>query len=737
MARPRYPLSSILYPPSSMSLSFGFHPLAFVLGAVLAAALTYWTYRRTRPPISTGRRAVLIGLRFVALFLILLLLAEPVIRAVQRDEHPPVVAVLVDLSQSLGLQDESTGVDVAADARALLQELPDDALEADLQVYTFGRDVAATRLDSLRAADSLAFSEARTDISRALAHVRDELKDDNLRGIVLISDGRYNTGRNPVYLAERYPVPIHTIVVGDTTRRRDVQVRRVTTNEIAYVDAEQPVRIGLRAEGFDNERATVSLFREGERLSSTTVVLPPGTVEVPVDLAYTPTTPGLQRLTVTVSRLEGEITFANNAESFTVRVLESKQGVLVLAAAADPDLSSVRQLLGADPNIEVTARTQRAPGRFYEGPLPDDLSAFDALVLVGYPGAQTDRASAERVARAAEEGVPTLFLLARQTDVRLVADLFGDVLPVRPVNVRPRFSEAAIEPTAEGSIHPIMEIRNVPDGGWTRLPPLLYNESLWEPAPDARVLATIRVRGIGLDDPLLAVQRRGGRRSAALLGAGTWRWRNVPEDLEPVRTYWPDLFSNLLQWITTREDNRPVRVAPTRSLFGGGEPVGFSGQVYDESLNPVDDATLELTITAPDGRAFDYTMERIGNGRYELDAGAMPEGTYQYRAVGKRGDLTLGEDNGVFAVGPLTIEFRETTADAALMRQIATRSNGSFLSAEAVGELPARLAASDAFVPVFVDREREVELWHYSAFLIAVLVLLTAEWVLRKRSGMV
>ena len=714
-----------------MALSFSLNPWLLVVCAVVAAALTYWTYRRTVPRVSTARLAVLQGLRFAALFIVLFLLFEPLWRQFLRDERPPVLAVLVDDSQSLGLEAESEGqpLDLAATMRQTVGTLP--PVDGQTRLFAFGSDVRA-----LDAADSLHFGGARTNIAQALDYVRDALQDQNLRGVLLISDGQYNTGRNPLYQAERYPVPIHTVAVGDTLRRRDLQIRRVTTNDIAYVEAELPVQIGLRAEGFSGEQVIVSLFRSGQLLGSSSVRLPEGTAEVPVDLTYTPSEEGLQQLSVTVTQLPGEVTYRNNSESFAVRVLKNKQRILLLAAAPSPDLATVRQLLQQDGNTEIVSFVQKGPRAFYEGAFRATLTDFDLMVLVGFPGRGADAAALQRVARAATDGTPLLFLLTRQTDLAAVRNALADVLPVSPQRNRTGFDEASFVATPRGEQHPILEIPQRPTsfGG---LPPLLYNQSRWQASPDARVLATIDMRGVQLDDPLLVIRRRTGSRSAALLGSGTWRWKNLPDDLDAYATFWPALFDNLTQWLTTPEDDRRVRVVPVQEIFGGGEAIQFTGQVYDESLNPVGDASVTMEVTAPDGARYPYTMEAVGNGRYVLDVGTLPEGTYSYEASGTRNDVTLGTDNGSFAVGALTLEFKETRANAALLRQIAQRSGGQFFTPTALGTLPGALASDGTFTPVRFEEARETELWHLPIFFIIVVLLLTTEWVLRKRSGMV
>ena len=712
-----------------MDLSLGHSPLLLVLCLALAAGLTWWTYGRTAPRTTPGRRAVLMGLRATALFIVLVLLFEPVLRRVEAEEEEPVLAVLVDASQSLAPSD--SGGPGAEAVRAALRDFP-DVPRGEARFYAFDRE--ARPLDG---PDSLRFDGPRTDIAGALDRVEADLGGRNLRGVLLLSDGRYTAGRNPLYLAERFGVPIHTAVVGDTTRRRDVLVARVTTNEIAYVGVELPVQVAVRAEGFGGERATVALYEGGERLDAATVTLPEGGVEVTADLALTPEEEGLRRYTVAVTRFDGEVTVANNTETVAVRVLSAQRRVLVLAAAPGPDLSAVRQVLSTDPNAEVVPFTQRGPGTVYEGTPPADLSGFDAAVLVGYPGRVADRALLGRLADAAGRGLPVLFLLTRQTDLPALRATLGDVLPAVPQAIRPGFTEAALLPTAAGALHPVLALPSVAGGQVDRLPPAFANDSRWVPSPDARVLATTRVRGIALDDPLLLVRQRGRSRSAALLASGTWRWLNLPADLEPLAGFYPGLMENLLRWLTTRDDDRPVRVRPVRALFDEGEPVQFTGQVYDESLAPVPDASVQLRIAAPDGTTSPFTMRPVGNGRYVLDAGALPEGDYTYAAEAERAGAALGEDRGAFAVGATAAEFRDLQADAALMRGIARRSGGTTVAVEDVPGFPARLAAEGRFEPLVVERETETELWEVAWWLALVIGLLSAEWVLRKRAGMV
>jgi len=89
-------------------------------------------------------------------------------------------------------------------------------------------------------------------------------------------------------------------------------------------------------------------------------------------------------------------------------------------------------------------------------------------------------------------------------------------------------------------------------------------------------------------------------------------------------------------------------------------------------------------------------------------------------------------------VGETTLEYRHTRADAALMRRIAQRSGGSFQTTSGNDEatrLPAQVARA-GLEPLVERTPHETRLWERYGFLVAALLLLGAEWVLRRRSGM-
>ena len=297
-----------------MIITLGEHPLLLGLGLFALATAAWWSYRRTTPELPLVPRAALGTVRFMALGLILFLLFEPLWTRERSDVRTPLVHFLVDASQSMSLSG-SDGTGQGSDVHSRI-----DAIENELSgipLRTLFHGTALVPADSVRA-DS--FAAPQTDLDRALRQLIDNIPEGVVPGpVILLSDGLYNTGANPLAIAERYPVPIIAIAHGDTTRRRDVRIQQVLFNSLSYTGSDVPVRVRIRSEGAGEQPTNVTLSRDGQILDNVTTTLP-DTGEIVVDLSYTAEDPGLQRLQIMVSEIPGEANTRNNVEEIGLQV---------------------------------------------------------------------------------------------------------------------------------------------------------------------------------------------------------------------------------------------------------------------------------------------------------------------------------------------------------------------------------------------------------------------------------
>jgi hypothetical protein len=114
----------------------------------------------------------------------------------------------------------------------------------------------------------------------------------------------------------------------------------------------------------------------------------------------------------------------------------------------------------------------------------------------------------------------------------------------------------------------------------------------------------------------------------------------------------------------------------------------------------------------------------------------MPEGEYRMTAAAAGGGVPLGEDEAKVIVGGTSIELRDPRPDRALLRSLAARTGGGcFLPGELAG-LDAALAAVPGFAEKRVEVSSEFRLPQQPVLLGLLVLLFAAEWILRRRAGM-
>lgn len=716
------------------SIQLGFTASTFIVLALVALAIStaLLFYRVTLPPVAPWKRRLLAGLRGLSLALLVMLLFEPLLRFVNTETLQPLLAVLIDNSKSMSIVDRGGDRASILNKTIASPELRRLKGIADVRYFTFG-----TRLTGLASQpDSLPLTDEASDISSALRSLRLESQQSNLRGILLITDGSYNLGQNPVYEAEQLGIPVYTTGIGDSSDQRDVVIAKVATNDLVYSETEVPVDVMIKSTGYPGQRVDVILSDDGGELARSQVTLGEGTREYPVKLVYTARGEGVKKYTVRVPSLEGELTTNNNRKTFFSRILKSKLQVLIIAGTPGPDLSILRQTIQEENSMVVRSFAQRQSGGFYEGELSDRvIDSTDCVVLINFPTARTSDVLLGKLRSAlVQNTMPLFFVDGKQVDEARLRTL-APVLPFTSGSSTQQELLAFLDPSPEQKNNPILQ-HEADLAAWNRLPPIFRKQTEYRAKTEATVLSTVRLMNVPTAEPLILSRNVNRQKSLAVLGYGLWRWRLMAQGNPDTEGLLSSFLINSIRWLTTREDKNPVRVSPVRDLYVRGERVELIGQVYDASAFPVEQSLLGIKAVSGQ-EEFQTTLRPIGNGRYEGAFEGLREGDYQFTATASLDGQLLGSDRGRFSVGELDLEFLDTRMNIELLRQIALRTGGSYFAPDNLGEFERELAGFPSFQPQQVRHAGERELWNWPAVLGFIIVLLGVEWFIRKRSGMI
>ena len=720
--------------PAGISIALGGNLSVFILFLILFIASAIFFYRYTLPPLPYFRRMLFTSLRSLALSLLLFVFFEPVLRLINHEEQQPLIAVLVDNSQSMNIKDRSGNRKEVIERIVKRNEIGENIKDAGVEYFAFSSHLQPVKP---KKSDSISFTGETTDLSAVLAEMKGELLRKNIQAAVLITDGNYTVGKNPVYAAQELAIPIYTVGVGDTDEQKDIGVRKIITNNLAYAETRVPVDVTVKSSGYDGENVEVTVSEGSALIDRKMIKLLDGTREYQVRLTVEPKEEGVKKYIVSVSKLPGELTDRNNSQSIFIKVLKNKLRIVIIAGAPSPDVTAVRNALVDDRHFDVSEFVQKNASEFYDHSLTRGiLDTSDCLVFVGFPNSFSDQQAISFIRESIErQKKPVLFINNKLTDYTKLKK-FESILPFYWSNVNE--GEVLVLPSVveRERRHPLILLDGTfASEEWQQLPPIFKTQTVFQAKPEADVLVQVKLQNVVLAEPLVAIRDINRQKVVAITGYGVWRWQLLALGNSKTEKFLPQYINKAVRWLTTKENNKNVRVDPVKESFTTAEPVEFTGEVYDEQLKPVDAAELAVEIQHGSEK-FQIILAPVGAGRYEGAVDAAGEGEYTFIAIAKTDGRILGEDKGRFSVGRMNVEFIETRMNKPLMEQIAYRTGGKYYNAQELTMLASDVAANVKFASKEIIHTSEIELWNWKYIAAAVILLLAVEWFLRKRSGM-
>ncbi|MFQ5454349.1 MAG: hypothetical protein ACE5D6_09215, partial [Candidatus Zixiibacteriota bacterium] len=399
---------------------------------------------------------------------------------------------------------------------------------------------------------------------------------------------------NPIYSAAKISIPVFTIGIGDTSRRIDVKINRVLYNKLLYEQTPTPIIVTIQNNGLGEARANLSLYENNILIEQKPVMLSTNGIQNEI-FSYTPNSDGEKKLSVIVSKVKDEFTTANNRKIFYVKVLSNKIRVVILAGTPSSDLSFIKNTLKSDENLTVKSITQLAKNKFIEGNSFSPVDSADIIFMVGFPSTDTPSDLLNKVSnRIVNEQVPYFFTFSNSVDLNKLNQLQPQ-LPFTIKNAFRGFQKVQPQIYPEQKDNPIIQ-NDAKDilKAWNDLPPVSRLSYDFIPKPEAVTISKIKVNNRVLNDPLILSRSFNGKRSTAVLANEIWRWKLQ------TATKGLNLFDrfilNSVRWLNTPEEEKKVDIKTSRKIYATGEKIEFSAQVYDESLNPVADASVKIKI---------------------------------------------------------------------------------------------------------------------------------------------
>jgi hypothetical protein len=709
-----------------------------------------------------------IPLRAGIVLLLGLILLDPVVDSASTSRGRRPFLLLVDTSRSMTTPDADSSPGRAASRWEATRDaiLGDPALmgalsaQYDVRVFGFDsglRPVTLEQLVQLSRPDGDS-TDLGDSIEKAIAGCSPPTpaptpgKPPPLRGAILVvSDGRDNRS-NPLdaaRLARAEGFPLYTVCVGRETRPRDIQV--AARSPQVFGAPGQPIDITavVTDVGFPEASVRLDLLREGRRMATRELQLRPGSIDVTFRVAEPHK--GFYRYALAGAVVPGETNELNNRCTVFLNVLDNRTRVLLLEGEPSWDTRFLADALRDDPTITLDSIVQLtdqhpfalsgSPDRPVVSPphTLEDFSHYDVVILGRACDPFFDHATAAALKRWVQErGGNVLFLRGAPAEhVRALEDLEPLTLgTARLEDLKARLTDA-------GRSYPgfTFDSRQDADTIVKRLPDITTATEV----RGEKALAVVLVRAQRADQPedapdllarpmaLVAYERYGQGKTMAVAGEGLWHWALLPPDLSAFSHVYSELWTQTVRWLVSESDFLPgmdIALRTDRTAYSTRDTVRFLGFARGAGATR---GHPQVSVEQPDGKSVTIGSSSGAALAADFTASYRPPEPGEYVASVRPTAGGGGPVTTAFTVYPGQEEDANRSADPLMMKAIAELSGGEALSIATARNLPEKLHALEQAAAA---GHEPVTAWDRGWVLALLLLLLTGEWAVRRRSGL-
>jgi|GEM_PF-2001161 len=693
-----------------------------VLIVAISLAVSFLSYRKRE--ISKFSRISLIAIRTLAFSLLLILFIEPSLLAFINSPPASYNIILIDDSRSNMLAD-NTGVSKLERIKSFLTSSGQP--ESGDKIYSFSSGLMLTPFSNIK--DSLKGNGFETNLAGPLKELRTAALDDRIKSVTIVSDGNINSGDNPLQQSKLFQCPFNTVAIGDSVQKKDALIDRVNYNSKAFVKTTVKILVQLSAFRCKGENIEIKMFREGGVISTKSVPVTADEFSSDVEFDVTEQSPGIARYEASITPLKDEITNKNNYTDFLINYIDNSTKLLFISGGPGYDNSFVQNVVKRIEDYKSTCYTLKTPGSFYEGNIEGasypDLSA---IFFLDFPVSNVQNNIVTDIADMVKKfKIPLVVFAGRNTDYQKLG-LFEDALPFNIMRSNSGENIANLQIVSKPENGALSGIGKDLSG----LLPVYRNVSGIMQKTGTEVILMDKSSG----EPIMINRNTGNFNSTAFLGYGFWKWRldqrgSNEKALEK-------LITNAVSITLNKDKKQRVKLESAKDEFDYLENVVIRGSVFDENYNPTQNATLKGRLKGKiSGSSREITFS-ASNNVYTANMGTLPPDDYTLEAEGEFNNQSMGKDLVRFFVDTTAGEFKTTKSDYQSLRLLAENTGGKFYRIDDNVKLNEILSAAGKNMkpaeemPVKYER---FNLWENRYILLAIILLLSIEWFVKKRKN--
>jgi len=578
-------------------------------------------------------------------------------------------------------------------------------------------------IKKIKNTESFDSSGSSTDIGKVLNHI--ELNQDNLAGAVIISDGQNNNGINPKSLIKNIKVPVYTLGIGETKPLIDLSIESVDAPTVAVKGENVNIKATINSYGNLDEKVNVVLYSGKKMIGSKFLNISGQGSRNEARFIFTPLNLGENEYIVKVSSLSEEINIDNNQQKFLISVLKDHYKVALITGTPSFNTIVIKEYITNYPRVEldhyVLSKNGYAPSLKLFWSTPYQLIIFD-----NYPidvlKSKTQKIYSKKIT---SEKASLLWIIGQNVtseSAQSLTPFFHLDYVDENINSHQNswyFTEDIINSSIiQGSltnqksnfadIFPPITTPYKFNAKHKKVNPIAYHES----------------------DEVIPVIFMGDVKNIRSIVWTSNDFSTVKYNISSNNNF-RDIWSNLFSWLLKTGGDRNLYFRLNKESYQQGEEILITGSSIQDNLSINNQAFITIMHDSIEVNSFELRFNPESN-RWEGNFWAPKPGNYNYKIVINDGSSEPMEQIGKFIVEKSQIELNQVSLNLPLLTNISNGTGAEYYSWESRSVLVDKIKSVKNKTKI----DKSVVLSENKWVMIILIILLTIEWVFRKRIGL-
>lgn len=670
---------------------------------IISIGVSIWFYRVRLSPrlLHYG----LIVLRSTSIFLLLLLFLSPILKCSKKKTIDPKTIVLLDNSKSIKNYNQVLPAHIIEYTDRVKAEL-------NAEPKVFDKDVFS--IDSFHQLGN------RTNIFSALNTISEIYQDENLKRIVLITDGNYNAGNNPIFYENSQLARLDVLLIGDTTQIEDLRVENIEQNPIMLSGEINIVNAIVSGYNIPNSIVKVNLLEltnNGNKLIETkSIPSSPNFFSKNIQFKIINPAQGKHHYRVQVVEGSKEKNLRNNYKDFFVDVVDGTKQIEILSNFPHPDISAIKSMLEINKSFKV--KLTLSDGN------PNFSDKSDLLILYQIPNNYTN--GKQIIDRAKLLGKSVLFMLGTQTNY----NSFNQIQSSYKANVKGNIMQDYFP--VFNTTFAKFYLKESTTASLPTLPPLSNYLINIEPTKEAHHLFLAKIGKIETSQPLVSMGYQDNMHIGVIAAENIWKWKLnnylAKKNSEDVQ----DILEKIVNYLAVKKDKKQLVSQISETVNPENSDFVISANTYNELYQPFKATNIRCVITGENNFVQTYDMLPKENS-YSLTPRGLKAGNFHYKIEATIAGKKF-EDGGKFAIFKEDIEDFYLPANYEEMNSLAIKNSGQLYlwkDRNALLQTP----VIDNYKAKMVEETTRMKANDIVWLLLGLLSLLAVEWLVRKYFG--